>query len=407
MKGDSRPHLIQDGKPSVRLKRVELGGRTIREDFLQDLLHRNPSILPVSKFDESFGPLVAVGREIMGIDNLFVSPTGRLTVVETKLWRNPQATRHVLAQILDYANRLSSLDIEALEQRCRSANQSAVSESRSLFDLVCQAFPDQAPSESEFTDRLQKSLSTGRFLLLVVGDGIREGLEGVLDSLHHQSRLHFTFGLVEMKLYRTPPDDALLVVPSVVAHSTEIERAVVTIRGAQPDQVEVSVRSDPGEKAPRLTESEFLESIQDAEVRQFGERLFDWGRQRGWIEITKNGASASIRIPFTATRAGFILLRLFKSGKVYTTPPRLRRVLRRIGIGEQEVVRLARELQQLVPEIQIDEQSEMVARSIPARLLSVHLDEVLEVYDAAIQRFKALDPGVENPEDEIETDEDS
>jgi hypothetical protein len=399
--------MVRNGEAAAPLRRLELGGQAIKEDFLQNLLDRNPSILPVSKFSESFGPLVSLGREIMGIDNLFVSPTGRLTVVETKLWRNPQATREVLAQILDYANRLSSLDVEGLEQRCISANQSALSESRCLFELVRQSFPDQTPNESEFNDRLQKSLSTGRFLLLVVGDGIREGLEGVLDSLHHQSRLHFTFGLVEMKLYRTPPDDALLVVPSVVAHSTEIERAIVTIRGAQPDQVEVSVRSDPGEKAPRLTESEFLESIQDAEVRQFGERLFDWGRQRGWIEITKNGASASIRIPFTATRAGFILLRLFKSGKVYTTPPRLRRVLRRIGIGEQEVVRLARELQQLVPEIQIDEQSEMVARSIPARLLSVHLDEVLEVYDAAIQRFKALDPGVENPEDEIETDEDS
>ncbi len=405
MRSEARPHLIHDGQTPVRLERVELAGRAIQEDFLQDLLHRNPSILPVSKFDESFGPLVAVGREILGIDNLFISPTGRLTVVETKLWRNPQATRHVLAQILDYANRLSSLDVEALEQRCIAANQSEVTDSQSLFSLVQQEFPDQVPSEPEFVDRLQKSLSTGRFLLLVVGDGIRDGLEGILDSLHHQSRLYFTFGLVEMRLYTTPRDGSLLVVPSVVAHSTEIERAVVTIRGAQPEQVEVSVSADPVQKAPKLTESEFLDGIQNSEIRQFGERLFKWARRRGWIEITKNGDSASVRIPFSTARAGLILIRLNKNGSVLATPPRLRKVLRRSGVREDEVVLLAKELKRVVPELSLDIEKDRVARSISAKQLLPHIDAILSVYDKVIRNFQNLDPGTGSPSDEFAEDE--
>ena len=401
MRSEATPHLIRARQSSEPLEPVELRKKAIREDLLQDLLDRIPSILPVSKFDESFGPLVSVGREIMGIDNLFISPTGRLTVVETKLWRNPQATRHVLAQILDYANRLSSLSVEEFQQRCTAANQSRVTEANDLYALVSDAFPEATPRESEFIDRLQKNLATGRFLLLVVGDGIHEGLESILGSLHHQSRLHFTFGLVELKLYRMPTETGgLLVVPNVVAHSTEIERAVVTIRGAQPEQVEVTVSADPGEKAPKLTESEFLESIKNPEARQFGQRLFKWGRQRGWIEITSKGDSASIRIPFSTARAGLILIRLYRNGNVLTTPPKLRQALRRSGAGEEDVVALARDLQKLVPELRVDPDKERVARVISAQQLLPQLDGVLAVYDEAIAKFSDLDPGNDNPIDE-------
>lgn len=405
MKVDARPHMVRNGEAAVPLRRLELGGQAIKEDFLQNLLDRNPSILPVSKFSESFGPLVSLGREIMGIDNLFVSPTGRLTVVETKLWRNPQATRHVLAQILDYANRLSSLSFEDLEQRCMSANQSAVTESSGVYSRVSSSFPDEVPGESEFIDRVQKGLTNGRFLLMIVGDGIREGLEGVLGALHHQSRLHFTFGLVELKLYEASAEGDLLVLPSMVAHSTEIERAVVTIRGARPDQVDVTVSDDPGQQAPRLTESEFLEGIKDPDTRLFGERVFQWARERGWIEITKRGDSASIRTPYPETTAGLILLRLYKSGRVLTTPPRLRRVLRRIGVGEAEVIEFAQEIDRLIPEIQINLESEQVAGSVSASQLLPHLDELLRLYEKTIERLNAIDDGIESTANSINDDD--
>ena len=391
MRSEAAPHLVHSDQVAMPLERIELDGREIRETFLQELLDTSPAMLPVSTFDDSFGPIVSLGREMMGIDNLFISPSGRLTVVETKLWRNPQATRQVLAQILDYASRLAALNYEDFESRCAAANQSPVLQSSGLYHLVAGAFPDEVGPEKQFIDRVQKNLRNGRFLLLVVGDGIREGLENILDALHQQSRLHFTFGLVELQLYRQPGSDQLLAIPSVVAHSTEIERAVVTVRGATADQVEVQVHSGPKEKSPRLTEQEFLESIEDTQVRRFGEILFDWGRQRGQIEITKRGDSASIRIPYGETRAGLILVRLYRSGRVLTTPPRLRRVLRRIGVGEEEVIRLARELKKLVPAIRIDSEQEMVASSVKATELLPRMDALLAVYDQAVDRLLALD----------------
>ena len=43
------------------------------------------------------------------IDNFLVTPKGLPVLVECKLWRNPEARREVVGQILDYAKELKSL----------------------------------------------------------------------------------------------------------------------------------------------------------------------------------------------------------------------------------------------------------------------------------------------------------
>jgi hypothetical protein len=40
------------------------------------------------------------------IDNLFLTPTGDIILVETKLWSNAKARREVVAQALDYIRNL-------------------------------------------------------------------------------------------------------------------------------------------------------------------------------------------------------------------------------------------------------------------------------------------------------------
>jgi len=336
----------------------------------------------------------------MGIDNLFISPNGRLTVVETKLWRNPQATRHVLAQILDYASCLAALDYEKFEKRCGAANRSPVSASSGLYRMVADAFPEEAGGEAEFIDRLQKNLRTGRFLLLVVGDGIREGLENILDALHHQSRLHFTFGLVELKLYRQPEGAGILAVPNIVAPSTEIERAVVTIRGAESADIDVEVRSDPKEKAPRLSEQEFVENIKTPKARVFVDSAFEWARKHGRIDILKK--SAAIRVPFLNRGKGLLIMRIFRSGSVVVTPPRLRSRLQKLGVGEELIFEIAHGLQALFPELAIDSDANALIPALPAEHLAEKTEEVLEIYSRAADRAAAMESEATGELDEEE-----
>jgi hypothetical protein len=64
-----------------------------------------------------------------------------------------------------------------------------------LLDMVRAVNP--AVDEQHFHDALTANLRRGRFLLLIVGDGIREGVEAIAEYLQVHSGLHFSLGLVE------------------------------------------------------------------------------------------------------------------------------------------------------------------------------------------------------------------
>ena len=91
------------------------------ESWLQDLIMRHPSLLPVDQIEPAFNLLIPICRELpiqagsLFLDNLLVTPAGDLALVECKLWRNPQARREVVAQILDYANAMSTWNYQSLE----------------------------------------------------------------------------------------------------------------------------------------------------------------------------------------------------------------------------------------------------------------------------------------------------
>ena len=95
------------------------------EGWLQRLIFNFPQALPVRDIDPGFGSLVAVCIELSvssgSLDNLFVTESGDLVVTECKLWRNPQARREVVAQIIDYANSMAYWSYEDLERAIRQA----------------------------------------------------------------------------------------------------------------------------------------------------------------------------------------------------------------------------------------------------------------------------------------------
>ena len=94
-----------------QLQRLPFMTADYNEAWLQELLEDCPDLLPFSQFDGQYYPLVCVGREIpVGsndmrgfIDNLMISPSGAVVIVETKLFRNQESRRTVIAQIIDYA----------------------------------------------------------------------------------------------------------------------------------------------------------------------------------------------------------------------------------------------------------------------------------------------------------------
>ena len=225
------------------LRRIHLGTATaqggIDEATLQDLLFRHPPTLPLAAIDASYDGTVPICRELSTpagyVDALYVNGLGRLTLAEFKLWRNPQSRREVIGQILDYAKEIASWSYEDLQ---REVSKALKRPGNALFDLVHAAYP--SVDESVFVDNVTRHLRRGEFLLLIIGDGIREGVENIVDFVQRHSGLHFKLALVEAALYRDT-DDRIIVQPRILCRTDVVRRVVYEAgesRDVLPDDTE-------------------------------------------------------------------------------------------------------------------------------------------------------------------------
>ena len=226
------------------LMRVPLGTRAsqggVSEDDLQKLFFRFPETLPIAAIDATYAGAVPICQELRTpagfVDALYVNALGQITLTEFKLWRNPQSRREVIGQILDYAKELASWGYEDLQRQVSIAlNKSG----NILYSLVDAHSP--GIDEAEFVDNVTRHLRRGEFLLLIVGDGIQEGVANIVDFVQRHSGLHFNLALVEAALYRDAANH-LIVQPRVLARTEIVQRFVVDgdfVRDITTDDVEI------------------------------------------------------------------------------------------------------------------------------------------------------------------------
>ncbi len=235
------------------LQRLDLGGRgakRIDEAWLQKLIDEAPEVLPITAVDSRVqGPLWSLGREIPTpsgpIDNLLLTQSGHMVVVETKLWRNPQARREAVTQVLDYAKHLLDWTYEDVERQWRQRAGPATS-------LFASLAPLDVPSEADWVDRVNNRLAAGEMVLLIVGDGIASRAESLAESVGGHPAIQFRLALIELQLFAIA-DGGVLVVPHTLARTTEIQRATVRVvydERARPDvMVEVPLPDKKGKAA--------------------------------------------------------------------------------------------------------------------------------------------------------------
>ena len=119
------PIVIPSNDAPRVLERVGLGGSgasgMYNEGWLQNLLFEHPEALPFSEIDQAFAGAIPVcielGTKAGPLDVLYVTPQGKLVILEAKLWRNPEARRKVVGQVLDYAKEISKLNYEGLQKQ--------------------------------------------------------------------------------------------------------------------------------------------------------------------------------------------------------------------------------------------------------------------------------------------------
>lgn len=295
---DGRPVWLEDGKQAESLSRVDLGSTLssgYNEDWLQDLLHTQPSVFPIEQVESGFGDLIPLCRELPlmfgagragSLDNVFITSSGGIVLIEAKLWRNPQARREVVAQAMEYAAAVFRMNYEEFEETVIRARRNETLPFARIFDLV-QAY-DPSVGEAEFVEAVSRNLSRGRAIIAVVGDGIREDIAPLAELLQSHAGQRFTFALVELGVYATPTEGIRLVMPSVLAKTVLIERGVVRL-----DHENIRIEAPPTPRQPAsgatprravsIGEDEFYEILADRDavapqlLRNFLERADQLG----------------------------------------------------------------------------------------------------------------------------------
>ena len=257
-------------------------------------------------------PLFSLGTEIStlagSIDNLFLSKNGYLVVVETKLWRNQEARRTVVAQILDYATHLREwryTELEKLWKEREELRKKLGVQRDDSPESLWQAVKPEDLEEHEWIDEVNNNLSSGRMTLLVVGDGIQTQAEKLAEAVSGHPGFPFRLGLIELQLHKISENE-LLVLPTTLARTSEIERAVVRVVYSQQPAPNISIEVptvSPTNK-PRRTvlseeafRTELLSSSPDGELKaKVVDRILSL-LQNSDLQIDWKGTGFSIRLP--------------------------------------------------------------------------------------------------------------
>jgi hypothetical protein len=246
------------------------------EKNLHDVLTQHPEPLPDD--DLSLGHLMVVGRESSltsgYADLVLVDDRGQLCLVEVKKAGNPD-TRQVVAQLLDYAAALWGQTLAQFEKGVVMPYLDTLhgNDAEDLVTSLGEAFDDPETGEERapgIVQRLEQTLETGDFTLVVAAPHVPLGVQRVLEYLNARGQRFY--GL-EVSYFKGPPD-------------CFVPRLVVMPPAAGP--------SGGGATAPPLERESFLEEVPDqvqAEVSEFLDSAQAAGAEVVW---QSNGPSIKV-----------------------------------------------------------------------------------------------------------------
>jgi hypothetical protein len=227
------------------------------EKDLHDVLTQHPQLLPAE--DLGLSSLVVVGRESSltsgYADLVLVDDQGHVCLVEVKKAGNPD-TRHVVAQLLDYAAALWGQTIAQFDQGVVTPYLKSGQDGPSdLLAHLGDAFDDPESGEErapQIMQRLEQTLETGDFTLVVAAPEIPLGVQRVLEYLNARGQ---RFYALEVSYFKGPTEfvPRLVVMPAATGPSATSSTSP-TDRVTFIDQLPVHVQGAAAEFLDRAQE---------------------------------------------------------------------------------------------------------------------------------------------------------
>jgi hypothetical protein len=277
----------------------------------------------VADIEPVFYPLIPIGREVPTetgvIDNLYISQQGYPVIVETKLWRNPEARRDVFAQSIDYAVSLSKWKFQELDQ-CTKSYTKTFGKPFGLLEWIDEYLHEPLDVDNiYFEENVSRNLRLGRFLILLVGDKIRSTVVDLMGHFNDVPHLAFNIALVELHCYKSNEDKPwpLYVVPTIKAQTQIVERTIVQVNVTMNGKDEISsvhekIKEDSAGRGP-LTEDEYWSRLKDQSPESYDavRKIIDYYRDNppAFLKIRDNSIAVRVYAPESGNKLSMFFIR--------------------------------------------------------------------------------------------------
>ncbi len=216
----------------------EMPERRYREEAdLQKLIADNPNLVSRA-WDGRDHEIYLISRELksqavedegnaFSLDHLLVDDEGVPILVEVKRSTDTRIRREVVAQMLDYACRASSWNVEELKELFRKSNPSSAEEFLNL--------------DETFWNKVESNLRSEHFRLVFAADEIPDTLRILIEFLDHSMEQIEVYG-VEIRQFKTDDaDDTVLLSSNIVGNSLNDPRKAA---GSQKKQTHLWTREE-------------------------------------------------------------------------------------------------------------------------------------------------------------------
>jgi hypothetical protein len=183
------------------------------------------------------------------IDILLIGSNAEIIIVETKLIKNSESTRKVVAQVIDYIKAFGNETPESFFKKIEKSDST---------------FSKKYQEDSNFSALLDQNIKTGNYTVVVVGDRVHPNVLAMVESIQSAPHLAFQIYLVELDTYDLSEDE-ILITPKLLANTVEIERSVIRIEIDAPLKgykiiAETPEKNGKGSR-PILSWEEYLQNI--------------------------------------------------------------------------------------------------------------------------------------------------
>jgi len=286
--------LLIDGEDIKALDKVKF----IEEGKLQDYLEKYPSLIPLADIVEGASDLLCIGREVgagpSAIDLLFIDKDGLLTIVETKLAKNPEARRTVIGQIIEYASYISQWTADNVY---RIANEYL----KSNLDEV------MGNMGEDFRSNIEQNLRKGKMLLIIAVDELIEPLRATVTFLNSHS--NFDILLLQVSNFEESKSRKVLI-PSLFGYA---QKAETTTRPPKINEDIFLTRCRENEH--KSTEILYSKAKALTEKRSANGDFMNWGVSGYSYNISWNGHSEVIFVSYGNGSLSLWLYIIEKSGE--------------------------------------------------------------------------------------------